>query len=308
MRSFFNKLSHSLGPRQAAIEIKWMRQVAHAPHDLSVMLNRRAHGEPLQYILGTQPFGPLNLLIRKPTLIPRPETEQWTSNLADMLKMRAVVLNRPLNVLDLCTGSGCIPLLLCHLLNIQDIQLTALGIDISQSACELARENIALSNLSPTSSLDIRRKSLFDDDFWQFVEGAFHEPTLHRIVTESELPTPFQLDVITANPPYIPNDQWHSLPLEVKNWEDPAALLGDPLLDNGNETKLLGNKGLTFYERIRDLISTPKMLSHQCLVAMEVGDGQADDVVKIFDGRFSKIEVWQDLWGKERAVFLFDPK
>lgn len=53
MPSLLEKLSKSLGSCQAAIEIKWMRQAAHAPHDLQLMVNRRAHGEPLQYILGS---------------------------------------------------------------------------------------------------------------------------------------------------------------------------------------------------------------------------------------------------------------
>jgi release factor glutamine methyltransferase len=253
---------------------------------------------------GSQPFGPLTLLTRPPTLIPRPETEQWTSELADKLLRRAASHNiRSFKILDLCTGSGCIPLLLCHLLEIQGINTAALGIDISHSACQLASDNYASTSLSLTSSLDIQQIDIFDDDFWQSVAMAFRGPKLRHIVAEQEN---LQLDVVTANPPYIPRDQWLRLPPEVKDWEDPVALLGDPLPRGGNEcTTSGGTKGLTFYRRIRDILSFPDVLSHHCILAMEVGDGQAGDVIEIFRRGFGRAEVWRDLWGKERAVFIF---
>ncbi|KAF8518790.1 S-adenosyl-L-methionine-dependent methyltransferase [Gautieria morchelliformis] len=305
MPSLLEKLSISLGPCQAAIEIRWMRQAARVPHDLQLMVNRRAHGEPIQFILGTQPFGPLNIFTRPPTLIPRPETEQWTTDLADKLQRRTVSRNeRCMKVLDLCTGSGCIPLLLCHLLNIQGIETAALGVDVSQSACDLARDNIAATTFS-LSSFEIQRKDIFDDDFWKSVAKAFRGPKLHRIVAEQDS---LQLDVVTANPPYIPRDQWLQLPAEVKDWEDPAALLGDPLPHSADECTHVRNKGLTFYKRIRDLLSCPGVLSPQSVLALEVGHEQAEDVVKIFDRGFGRAEVWKDWWGKERAVFIFGKK
>lgn len=263
---------------------------------------------PSVFHKGTQPFGPLTLLTRPPTLIPRPETEQWTSDLADKLLRRAASYNiSSFKLLDLCTGSGCIPLLLCHLLDIQGINTAALGIDISPSACQLARDNYASTSLSLNSSVDIQQVDIFDDNCWQSVAMAFRGPKLRHIVAEQDS---LQLDVVTANPPYIPMDQWLRLPPEVKDWEDPIALLGDPLSRGGDDctASSRGTKGLTFYRRIRDLLSSPNVLSPHSILAMEVGDGQAGDVTKIFRRDFGRAEIWKDLWGKERAVFIFGKK
>ncbi|TFY73655.1 hypothetical protein EWM64_g10357, partial [Hericium alpestre] len=78
-------LSAAIGHESAKQELKWMQQALSSPPpgparampDLASMVARRAHGEPLQYILGTQPFGPLHIRCRAPVLIPRPETEDW---------------------------------------------------------------------------------------------------------------------------------------------------------------------------------------------------------------------------------------
>ena len=177
--------------------------------------------------------------------------------------------------------------------------------DVSQSACELAQDNIASAGIPLSSSLEIRQKDLFDDDFWKSVGEAFRGPKLHNIISQQDC---LQLDVVTANPPYIPMDQWVCLPAEVKDWEDPVALMGDPFLPSGKEEPAARNKGLTFYTRIRDLLSCPGVLSPQSILAFEVGDGQAADVVKIFDRGFGRAEVWKDWWGKERAVFIFGNK
>lgn len=250
----------------------------------------------------------MNILTRPPTLIPRSETEQWTTDLADRLKRRAASRNiRLFKVLDLCTGSGCIPLLLGHLLNTQGIRMAALGVDISHSACELAQDNITAASI-PLTSLEIQQKDLFDDDFWKSVRQAFRRPKLHNIISEQD---GLCLDVVTANPPYIPMDQWQCLPTDVKDWEDPVALMGDPFPRSGKEEFTVSttrDKGLTFYKRIRDLLSCPDVLSSQSILALEVGDGQAADVVKIFDRGVGRAEVWKDWRGKERAVFIFGDK
>ncbi|KIP04200.1 hypothetical protein PHLGIDRAFT_15339 [Phlebiopsis gigantea 11061_1 CR5-6] len=136
-----SRLSTALGRESAKRELRWMMQALEdAPRDdtLADMVARRAAGEPLQYILGTQPFGPLSLLTRAPVLIPRPETEDWTFRLSALLTPSP---RKPVRLLDLCTGSGCIPLLLCRLWPPGAVR--AYGVDIGTEAVQLATENAA---------------------------------------------------------------------------------------------------------------------------------------------------------------------
>ncbi|KAJ2903969.1 uncharacterized protein MKZ38_009024 [Zalerion maritima] len=168
------------------------------------LCKRRSKGEPLQYILGTQPFWPLEILCRKGVLIPRQETEASTHFLASRLNTifpRAesspsspssasppAPAAAPLKILDICTGTGCISLLLAHLLANKspssnspspeeaetathstqtpptsgpgpgpgNRQLIIRGIDISPRAISLARKNILHnSHLLPPISTSV---------------------------------------------------------------------------------------------------------------------------------------------------------
>ena len=115
------------------------------PYQKNVLLQlcrRRQSAEPLQYILGSQPFGDLEIKCRKGVLIPRPETEAYTEYLAELLQKGGdrnevtegigLGLGR-VNVLDLCSGGGCISLLLHHLLLNSEGSggVKVVGIDIS---------------------------------------------------------------------------------------------------------------------------------------------------------------------------------
>lgn len=218
---------------------------------------------PLQ---GTQPFGPLDLFVRAPVLIPRPETENWTIRLAELLSPTPT---HPVSLLDLGTGTGCIPLLLCHLWPSKSAR--ALGIDISPHAIQLANEN--------ASRIDIRenRFKTLEADYLSsnFIDAV--EP-------------PY--DVVTANPPYIPLHEYVELPRDVKDFEDRGALLAG------------GPTGLDFYHGISRLISTPGFLSPKAIVALEVGQGQADDVERIMSDcpAIQMTDIWKDPWGVKRTV------
>lgn len=155
---------------------------------------RRGNYEPLQYILGTQPFGNVEIKCRPQVLIPRWETEEWTMKLAELLEE-----NHPLaSIIDGCTGTGCVALLLRTMLP----QSTVLAFDLSPAALALAQENCR------GSGVDVFK---------------------HDVFTPLAKPA----DIIVANPPYIPvsdmsRSQYH-LGLErlVRQWEPRMALEGD---------------------------------------------------------------------------------
>lgn len=302
VRLLFTRLVSSLGRETATRELKWMKQALIQPGSptLHAALHRRLMGEPLQYILGVQPtsiarviilirgsigstpFGPLDLLTRPPTLIPRPETEDWTLRLADMLTPTPA---RPLSILDLCTGSGCIPLLLCHLLPPGSTR--AYGVDISEDAIRLATDNAARCNIPSFEPLSLAQSSR---NVFVPVLGDLRDPNLFKRV----LP-PF--DIITANPPYIPKREYDQLPISVKNYEDPAALLGDLPDDEKRD-------GLAFYRLIAQLLRQKGMLRDGSIVALEVGQDQADVVEGILQqsAGLRSTQVWKDPWNVKRVV------
>ena len=149
------------------------------------LLTRRASGVPLQYLTREQNFCGLSLYVDERVLIPRQDTECLVE---EVLRDGAGG-----DLLDLCTGSGCIPLALLKHGNFS----CALGADISVEALAVAEINRARTGLA----LSLRQSDLF-----------------------SEIPERF--DVITANPPYIESAEIETLSVEVRDHEPRLALDG----------------------------------------------------------------------------------
>ena len=149
------------------------------------LLKRRASGVPLQYLTREQNFCGLSLYVDERVLIPRQDTECLVE---EVLRDGAGG-----DLLDLCTGSGCIPLALLKHGNFS----CALGADISVEALAVAEINRARTGLA----LSLRQSDLF-----------------------SEIPERF--DVITANPPYIESAEIETLSVEVRDHEPRLALDG----------------------------------------------------------------------------------
>lgn len=150
------------------------------------VLEKRAEHVPLQYITGEQEFMGMTFKVNSNVLIPRQDTETLVE---ETLK----VIEPQMEVLDLCTGSGCI--LLSILKNAPTVHGT--GSDVSKQALLVAKENAKLHNLEA----DWVRGNLFDN-----VSGQF--------------------DVIVSNPPYIAQAEIPTLMPEVAQFEPMQALDG----------------------------------------------------------------------------------
>lgn len=159
---------------------------------LDLFLQKLIHEDyPLQYILETVPFGPLELNIKEPILIPRPETEEWVNTLIDQL---APFKNEPLTILDLCCGSGCIGLWLAKVFPNFNIIAT----DINPQAVKLTIQNAHKNNIKNMTAI---------------------ESDLFKNITHKKF------DLILSNPPYITEKEFATLEKNVTKWEDKRALV-----------------------------------------------------------------------------------
>lgn len=223
-------------------------------------IGRRAGREPLQYILGTQEFFGLVFTVTPDVLIPRPETEF----LAEAAIGSVRTVSQPMAI-DLCTGSGCIAVALAT--SVEPIRIFAT--DISERALAVARENARRHRTT---------------EHIRFLHGDLFTP-LH------ELDLRGRIDVITANPPYIPSGDLASLQPEVRDFEPETALIA-------------GTEGTEFHERI--IREASLFLKKQGALVMEMGIGQADALARMSTetGAYEAPKILKDLAGIERIIVL----
>lgn len=183
----------------AQSELRWLREkFGEDQTQLWRACVRRSRQYPLQYILGSQPFERLDVLCKPGVLIPRWETEEWATKLAGLIRGREGV-----KIVDLCTGTGCIPLLLATA--VRDSQIW--GLDISDKALDLFEHNIEHNrDHTKSNTLTAVKGNALSDD----------------------LPLP-SIDLVTTNPPYIPSlyDPSSMVARSVRLFEPKLALLGD---------------------------------------------------------------------------------
>jgi len=162
------------------------------------MVERRAAGEPLQYVLQRWGFRTLDLFVDRRVLIPRPETEVVVE--VAIRELRRVGSQHPL-VADLGTGSGAIALSLA--VEVPDARVWAT--DASSDALAVARANLA--GIGSPAAVRVR---LEEGHWFEALPGAFRG----------------QFDVLVSNPPYIAAGE--ELPAEVVDWEPRGALIAGP--------------------------------------------------------------------------------
>jgi release factor glutamine methyltransferase len=160
-------------------------------NELDFILDELLSGKPLQYVLGKSWFMGRVFKVNEAVLIPRPETEElviWILN--DLQKNQAGK-----SILDIGTGSGCIPVSLKA--ELTEVQVDAC--DISEEALGIAAEN-AMQAQVPVSFF---RQDILEEPLWSRLQ---------------------QYDVIVSNPPYIPAGEVHSMEQHVSLFEPQQAL------------------------------------------------------------------------------------
>lgn len=171
-------------------ELSRLQAIAGPSKPLADLVARRLDGEPLQYIEGSAPFGPLDLLVDERVLVPRPETE-------GLFEIATKMVRNPEVVVDLCTGSGALALALKKAFPSAAVFAT----DISEGAIEVATQN------RHRNQLDI-----------YLAAGDLFDPLPAALLGE--------VDLLVANPPYVSESEFEVLPADVKREPKLALVAG----------------------------------------------------------------------------------
>lgn len=216
-------------------------------------VKRRAAGEPLQYVTGEMPFRHLCVRVRPGVLIPRPETEVLVDVALAKLPPQA-------RAADLCTGSGCVALSLAH----EREGVTVWATDLSPAAVEVAGDNAVRLGL---------------DDRVTILAGDLFGPLPQELRG--------RLDLVVANPPYIPSSAMADLPAEVAGFEPGLALDGGP-------------DGLDLARRI--LAEAPDWLRPGGRIALELDERNVGAAAAEASTAYTSVAVTPDLTGRPRVL------
>lgn len=239
------------------------------PAELSAMheaIERRAAGEPLQYVTGEMPFRHIVLRCERGVLIPRPETEILVDAAlegVDAAGEKDGGAAAPVRVLEVGTGTGCIALSVAS--ERPGTHVTAT--DLSPRAVELASRN---------------REALGLEEAVDIVECDLASGV------DPELMGTFS--VLVSNPPYIPTRVLaEEVPAEVADFEPGLALDG-------------GEDGLDVFRRLLDL--APVALAPGGMLAVELFEGSLEDAAALVRARdgWASVEVREDLTHRPRVL------
>jgi len=218
-------------------------------------LKRLLKNEPVQHITGEMEFYSLPFKVNKNVLIPRPETEELVDLVIKECKGYETIL-------DIGTGSGCIPISLKkHLKN-----TFVYGVDISENALVVARDNAELNSTEVT-----------------FVK----EDVLQMSSIENSLKKEF--DVIISNPPYITNSEKALMSENVLTFEPHVALF------------IEDDEPLLFYDKIGHLAYDNLSSGGKLYFEINEQYGDQTMALLKFIG-FSDIRMIKDLQNKDRIV------
>jgi release factor glutamine methyltransferase len=252
----------------AAAEADWLLDEAPNEERLRAMVARRAAGEPLQYVIGWAPFGPLRLRVGPGVFVPRPETETLADRAAAFLRGRPAPRpegsgepqgGAPVKSIaaDLCTGSGAIA---CFL------------------AAEAPGTRVLATELDPGALA------------WAEVNAERHGVELLAGDLDQPLPAELagRLDVLCANVPYVPSEAIATLPGDVRDHEPRLSLDGGP-------------DGLDVFRRLAGRVA--HWLVPGGRLYAEIGEDQAEAAAALLtEAGLTAVAVHQDLVGRDRIV------
>jgi release factor glutamine methyltransferase len=216
------------------------------------MAERRAAGEPLQYVTGVAGFRRLDIFVGPGVFIPRPETELVAEKAMELLPRSGTVV-------DVGTGSGAIALAIKD----ERPDANVIATEVSDEAVLWARRNVESTGLA----IDL-------------MPGDLLSPVPERLRG--------RVEVIVSNPPYIPPEDAHLLPVDVAQHEPKVALFADA-------------GGLEMLARIA--AEAQEWLGPGRWLVMEIGDRQEKSATALLaDAGYTDIRVEMDLADRPRIA------
>lgn len=220
------------------------------------LCERRMQRIPLQHLTGVQEFMGYEFIVSDAVLIPRQDTEI-------LVEEAAGILRKDSDILDVCTGSGCILLSLLKIAEERGLgSITGVGVDISEDALAVAGKN--------KEKLSIKNAEL--------LRGDLLEPVADR-----------RFDIIVSNPPYIRTEEIEKLEAEVKVFDPFIALDG-------------GADGLIFYRRIVEQAAGCLKKGGSLLFEIGYDQGE-DVKRLMEQAGFENVRIKKDFAGLDRVVF-----
>jgi release factor glutamine methyltransferase len=266
LRDWVTRELAAAGCVSARAEADWLLEEAADEAALRGMVARRVAGEPLQYVIGWAPFGPLRLAVGPGVFVPRPETETLADLAAARLRRAPApegsgepqggALVRQVAV-DVCTGSGAIACFLAHAVP----GARVLATELDPGALVWARVNAERYGV-------------------ELLAGDLDGPLPAELAG--------RVDVLCANVPYVPSGAIATLPTDVRDHEPRLALDGGP-------------DGLDVLRRL--VARAGHWLAPGGGLYCEIGEDQAAAAADLLAGAgLAEVAVHPDLVGRDRIV------
>jgi release factor glutamine methyltransferase len=242
-------MEHTLGVDRAGIYTRTDGLSTSEARRFGRALSLRCTGTPVQHLTGEQPFRSIVLEVRPGVFVPRPETEILVDVALDSIRDVPDAV-----VVDVGTGTGAVALSIGS----ERSDVTVFATDISAAAVELARANADRLGLEVT------------------VLGGDGVEPLPAELTGG-------IDLVVSNPPYLTEEEYATLPPEVR---------ADPKLALVGGTQMHGKLAADAANRLR----------RGGWLVVEIGADQGAEVASLLRGGYSEVAVWPDLAGRDRVA------
>lgn len=218
------------------------------------------HEKPIQYIIGETEFYGLKFKVDNNVLIPRPETEELVELIINNVTSNAT--EKPINIIDIGTGSGCIAISLAK--NLPNAKLYA--VDISSEALKVAEKNAELNNVDIT---------FIEDDILK----------KEQTILNKEL----TFDIIVSNPPYVRHLEKQEIKSNVLDNEPHLALF------------VKDNNPLLFYEAICEFAVYKLKPNGKLFFEINQYLG-TEMITLLEHYNFENIKLKKDIYGNDRMI------